>query len=141
MIEMPWKIIALQTIRGTTAKPGELAVAELVKIAPGFFAHDAAPRVYWITNTGTGWSLRGGHVHPDGGKREIIVALAGAIEFDLHAAMSCGKIVLDDPGHGLLIPNGVWHGVRISPGGILLSIASTLYASDESVTAKPCRCP
>ena len=117
-----------------------LTIAELVKIAPAFFPNNAAPRTYWIINDTQEWSMRGGHYHPEGGKREFVVALAGRIGFELHAEASCGDAWLDSPEFGLLIPNGVWHSVRLSPGAILLSIVSTLYAPDESVTTKPCRC-
>lgn len=141
MIEMPWKIISLQTVSGTLEKPGDLTIAELANIAPGFFPGDAAPRVYWIANGGRAWSVRGGHYHPEGGKRELIVAMLGEIEFELHSVGGCGHAKLTESSQGLLIPGGVWHGVRISPGGALLSIASTLYAPGESVIEKPCACP
>jgi hypothetical protein len=140
MSELPWKIVNLQNVR-TPGKPGLLAIAELAKIAAGFFPDDAAPRVYWIINDGPEWSLRGGHYHPEGGKRELIMALSGQIEFDLHAVAACGKLRIETPTQGLLISSGVWHGVRLSPGAILLSIASTLYMPDESVMAKLCNCP
>lgn len=133
-----WDLVDLQAFR-TAGKPGLLAVAELPKHALGLF--EAAPRVYVIVNDSGDWSVRGGHLHPEGGKKELIVALQGTIEFELHAASGCGRVTLDAPTRGLLLPNGTWHGVRLSPGAILLSVASTLYAPDESVAAKPCGCP
>ncbi len=134
----PWQIVDLQAFR-IAGKPGLLAVAELPKQALGLF--DSSPRVYFIVNDSGDWSARGGHLHPSGGKKELIVALQGAIGFDLHSAGGCGRVTLDVPTRGLLIPNGTWHGARISPGGILLSITSTLYAPDESILDKPCGCP
>lgn len=137
-MDRPWKIVDLQAVR-TAGKPGLLAIAELPKHVLGLFP--AAPRVYYIVNDSGDWSVRGGHYHPEGGKKELIVALQGEIEFDLHAAGACDREVLKTPTQGLVIPNGVWHGVRLSPGAILLSIASTLYAPDEARTEKPCGCP
>lgn len=139
MFKPVWRLVELQSV-GVAGKEGILTIAELSKIVPGFFPLDAAPRVYWITNPSAEWIERGGHVHPEGGKRELIVALAGRIDFEMHAPGSCGTASCQDSSHGMLIPNGVWHRVRLSPGAILLSIASTLYALDESVTAKPCNC-
>lgn len=140
-MERPWKIVDLQAIHAA-GKPGRLVVAEMAKLAPEFFPGDAAPRVYWIVNDSGGWSARGGHYHPDGGKRELLVAVTGIVEVDLHSAQACGETLLVSvSSQGLLIPNGVWHGVRLSPGSVLLSIASTLYAPDESISSKPCRCP
>lgn len=136
----PWRIVDLQTV-SMPDKPGLLAIAELAKIAPGFFPNDAAPRVYWIRGSQSEWDIRGGHYHPEGGKREMIVAIAGEIRFDLHAEAACGQVTLNGrKQQGLLIPNGVWHGLRLSPAAVLLSIASTLYAPDESIAAKPCGC-
>lgn len=134
----PWKIVDLQNVR-TEGKPGLLAIAELPKHVLGLFA--SAPRVYFIVNDSGDWSARGGHYHPEGGKKELIVAVQGMIEFDLHAAGGCGREVLETPTRGLVIPNGVWHGVRLSPGAVLLSIASTLYLPDEARTEKLCGCP
>ncbi|MEK7546249.1 MAG: FdtA/QdtA family cupin domain-containing protein [Patescibacteria group bacterium] len=131
-----WKIVDLQCVR-TSGKPGLLAIAELPKHVLGLFS--SAPRVYFIVNDSGDWSVRGGHFHPEGGKKELIIALQGRIEFDLHAAAGCGREVLESPTRGLVIPNGVWHGVRLSPGAILLSIASTLYAPDEAIAARPCQ--
>jgi len=140
-MERPWKNVELQAIY-TAGKPGRLVVAEPVKLAPEFFPGDAAPRVYWIVNDSGVWSERGGHYHPEGGKRELLVAVSGVVEVELHSAAACEELVLVGASPlGLLIPNGVWHGVRIGPGSVLLSIASTLYAPDESVTTKPCRHP
>jgi len=136
-MDRPWKIVDLQSVR-TPGKPGLLAVAELPKHALGLF--EAAPRVYVIVNDSGEWSVRGGHLHPEGGKKELIIAMQGTIEFDLHAVGGCGREVLETPMRGLVIPNGVWHGVRLSPSAILLSIASTLYAPDEAIAAKPCGC-
>ena len=137
-MERLWKIVGLQAIR-TPGKPGLMVVAELPRHVAGLF--EASPRTYFIVNDSDGWSARGGHRHPAGGKKELIVAVRGIIEFDLHAQDACGHETLDDPSQGLLIPNGVWHGVRMSPGAVLLSIASTLYAPDEALLDKPCGCP
>ena len=134
----PWKIVDLQAIR-TAGKPGLMVVTELPKHAAGLF--ETSPRTYFIVNDTDAWSARGGHRHPAGGKKELIVAVRGAVEFDLHSADACGREVLEDPGRGLLIPNDVWHGVRLSPGAVLLSIASTLYAPEESLLDKLCACP
>ncbi|MFA5854099.1 MAG: WxcM-like domain-containing protein [Patescibacteria group bacterium] len=139
MSEVPWKIVSFQNVR-TPGKPGLLTIVEPAKIAAGFFPNDAAPRVYWIRNDGSDWITRGGHYHPEGGKRELLVALAGRIRFELHAEGVCGDVWLDRPELGLLIPSGVWHRLQLSPGALLLSIASTLYRPDESVSAKPCAC-
>ena len=140
MIETPWTVVELPSLR-TPGKPGRLSIIELATIAQGFFPNDAAPRVYLIDNDTPEWSARGGHQHPEGGKRELLVALRGQIEFDLHSASVCLGMTLCLPTRGLLLPNGVWHGVSLSPGALLLAIASTLYAPDEALAAKPCRCP
>jgi hypothetical protein len=139
MFKPVWRLVELQSMHAT-GKEGVLTIAELSKIAPGFFPLDVAPRVYWITNPSMSWIVRGGHMHPEGGKRELIVALAGRIDFEMHMPGFCGEESCADSKRGMLIPNGVWHRMRLSPGAILLSIASTLYAPDESVTAKPCNC-
>ncbi len=133
----PWKRVDLPFSR---SKPGLMVIAELGIIAPEFFPNEAAPRIYWISNTTSDWVERGGHVHPVGGKRELIVAISGEIEFDLHAAEACGRLRLESPGVGVLIPNGVWHRARLSPSAVLLSIASTLYVVGESALEKPCGC-
>ncbi len=140
MYETPWRVVELPSVR-TSGKPGRLSIIELAKIAEGFFPNDAAPRVYLIDNDTPDWSARGGHQHPEGGKRELLVVLRGEIEFDLHSASACLRMTLSLPTRGLLLPNGVWHGVCLSPGALLLAVASTLYASDEARTEKPCLCP
>ena len=119
-----------------THKEGKLIIAEVRKISADMFL--SAPRVYWIVND-TGKEIeRGGHYHPEGGKKEIMVCLTGKANVELHSKTFCTHVTLDSPKLGLLIPNMLWHKVLMFPGAILLCIASTEYHNEECLTALPC---
>lgn len=99
---------------------------------------DAARRVYWVVNLGDEVKDHGGHYHPEGGKQEILVCLGGTAHVKLVDASGNEDIFdLNDPRVGLVVVSGVWHQLSLEPDTILLSIASTNYASDEAVTEKP----
>ncbi|MEK7159494.1 MAG: FdtA/QdtA family cupin domain-containing protein [Patescibacteria group bacterium] len=129
----------LITLPVLTHKPGDLIIAEPRKICLNFF--HSAPRVYWIINNTEQEVERGGHCHPQGGKREIMICLSGLANVELHCLQFCTHVTLDSPKQGLLVPNMLWHKVRLAPGAILLSIASTERSSDECIDKMPCNCP
>lgn len=122
----------------TDGKPGALFVTEACKITGGLFS--AAPRVYWIINDSDSDSIRGGHGHPEGGKLEYLVCLHGHVEAELHSDEECETLILEGSTTALVIPTGIWHRFRLSPGAILLSVASTEFSSDEAFTEMPCAC-
>jgi dTDP-4-dehydrorhamnose 3,5-epimerase-like enzyme len=122
-----------------THKEGKLILAEVRKVSSGLFL--SAPRVYWIVNDTEKEIERGGHYHPKGGKKEIMICLSGKANIELHAQAFCTHVTLDSPKLGLLIPNMLWHKVLMFPGAILLCIASTEYNQEECSTALPCNDP
>ena len=86
-------------------------------------------------------ATRGGHLHPKGMKQEIFISLRGVASVELHTPdNACSVVVLDKPALALVISEGVWHEVTISPDGILLVIADSLYCEGEGVDEKPCHC-
>jgi len=134
-MEDTWSLVTLPSYR---TKPGPLCVAEIVKIAPGFFPGDAAPRVYWVVNDTPERVVRGGHSHPPGGKREIMIVPMGKAVIHLHSPGRCGAVTLDAPDRALVLPNGIWHLVELEPASMLLAIVSTLFKVDEAVTEMDC---
>ena len=136
MLKVPrWRLIEMEEVRN---KPGVMVIAEFTKLIPDLFT--TVPRVYWIVNDTPNESVRGGHYHPPGGKQEMWVCFNGTANVKLHSVEGCGELALDSPSKVLVIPSKVWHEVTLSPGAILVSMASTLYSSHESVTDLPCSC-
>jgi len=130
-----WELVELSSFF-TEGKPGQLIVAEIENVTDGLF--EEARRVYWIVNNTQGWSERGGHYHPVGGKQEFMVCLFGRAIFTLEDADKREVYFeLSGPNWAVVIPSGVWHSVELSPGAILLSVASTNFESDEAITNKP----
>jgi len=136
---MLWKIVELPTITDEV-RGGSLIIAEINKVTGNAFT--AARRVYYIINTENQQISRGGHYHPVGGKQEILLALSGKAIFDLHGPGACQEgLILDRPTQALFIPGNVWHAVKLDPGTILVSIASTNYDAKESIPDLPfCSC-
>ena len=140
-MEKEWKVTTVKEVR-KKGKIGTLFEADIEEVTKGLFG--CAPRVYWINNGTPVKSYRGGHHHLIDGKQEFLLCLSGEVKVEIHATEErggCGRIILDSPVKALVIPSMVWHGVEISPHGILLAIASTKYKEGESIEKlKECSC-
>ncbi len=134
-----WKLVDLPVFFDKS-RGGRFYVAEVAKVAEGLFT--SAPRIYFIANNEARVITRGGHCHPENGKSEFLCAICGFATVELHGAEAChGGVVLDAPEKVLLIPPGVWHGVTLYAGAVLLVVASTVYSPNECVADKPsCFC-
>lgn len=128
-----WKLINLPTQHH---KPGLLVLSEPKIVSAGSFLE--SKRIYWITNNTGETIVRGCHYHPAGGKEEYLVCLHGKAIVELHSQNGCGQETLADSTTALYLPTGVWHGVTLTPGSILLSVASLEPRPNEANTAKPC---
>lgn len=136
MLKTPWKIVHFPELG---YKPGLLIIAQnFLKVTELF---EECRRVYWIINNTPYPVERGGHFHPAGGKKEILVCLNGRAEIIFHSADGCENIDLDYPSVGVVIREETWHKVILSPGAILLAIASTVQSPDEAIEFLPrCQC-
>jgi dTDP-4-dehydrorhamnose 3,5-epimerase-like enzyme len=119
-------------------KPGTLYVSHVDEITGSLFTQ--APRVYWNVNDTAAPTVRGGHVHPEGGKQEYLVCLHGEAIAELHSASGCERVAMKDPETALVLPCGVWHRFILSPGAVLLAVASEPFQAEESLTQLPCDC-
>lgn len=124
-------------------KPGSLyRVAINADPETAVFFPQGCRESYFIINDTDSDAVRGGHVHGIGTKAEIFVAVQGRAHVVYHSPDGCGDISLESPEHGLCIPPGVWHSVRLTPGSILVVYASVTIEEDNTTTdAKPCSCP
>lgn len=138
-----WKLVELPRFADPN-RGGILSVAEVAKVTDGVF--DGARRVYFIVNHERKVIVRGGHYHPAGGKLEFMFVPVGLAAVELHSASGCDEMVfLYEPKQkavkGIFIPANVWHRVKIYPGSVLVSIASTNYDPSESIAdLSTCAC-
>lgn len=138
-----WKLVELPRFTDPN-RGGILSVADVAKVTCGSFGN--ARRVYFIANHESEAIVRGGHYHPDGGKLEFMFVPIGRASAELHSSSGCDEnLILDEPKekpvYGVFIPSNVWHRVKIYPGSILVSIASTNFDPSESIADMPlCAC-
>lgn len=138
-----WKLVELSRF-ADDKRGGILSVAEVAKVTCGSFG--SARRVYFIANHERKVIVRGGHYHPSEGKLEFMFVPIGLASVELHSASGCDEnLFLDEPKQkpvcGVFIPSNVWHRVKIYPGSVLVSIASTNFDPSESIAdLPPCAC-
>lgn len=105
---------------------GFLTVAEFPSVVPF-----EIKRTYWTYFTPHNVE-RGSHAHKE--LEQLIVAVAGKIEFDLES--KDGKFLkytLDHPTKALYIPKGYWRTIRFAPDTVLLCLASLKYDEGDYI--------
>ena len=109
-----------------TVEIGFLTVAEFPSNVPF-----EIKRTYWTYFTPDDVE-RGSHAHKE--LEQIIVAVAGKIEFDLESKDGKKlKYILDHPTKALYIPKGYWRTIRFAPDTVLLCLASLVYDKDDYI--------
>ena len=99
---------------------GYITVAEFPKNIPF-----EIKRTYWTYYTPNNVE-RGNHAHKE--LQQIIVAVAGVIEFDLESIQGDKfNFKLDNPNQGLYIPKEYWRVIHFSHSAVLLCLASLEY--------------
>ncbi len=105
---------------------GYITVAEYQKSIPF-----EIKRVYWTYYT-PHEVIRGGHAHK--ALRQIIIAVSGSIEFNIES--QTGEkffFKLEQPKHGLFIPEMCWRTIRFSHNAVLLCLASREYEESDYI--------
>ncbi|MEZ5382488.1 MAG: cupin domain-containing protein [Microthrixaceae bacterium] len=69
--------------------------------------------------TGDTMPPHNGEMHPDGD--EVLIMVSGAIDVDLELDAGA-ETVRVDPGQALIVPQGVWHLIRLVEPGQLVNI-------------------
>jgi len=88
-------------------------------------------RTYWTYYTPNNVE-RGNHAHKK--LQQIIVAVAGIIEFDLESIQGEKfKFKLDNPNQGLYIPIEYWRVIHFSHSAVLLCLASLEYDVNDYI--------
>ncbi len=88
-------------------------------------------RTYWTYFTPNNVE-RGNHGHKE--LQQIIVAVAGIIEFDLESKQGEKfNFKLDNPNQGLYIPKEYWRVIHFSHSAVLLCLASLEYNADDYI--------
>lgn len=101
-----------------TSVPLEVNETFWEKLATGGFDHLGPGRLvstYEFSADWTGWER-----HPAG--EEVVILIAGALEFVLESAQGERNIALDQPGQFLLVPRGVWHTANVAASATALFI-------------------
>jgi dTDP-4-dehydrorhamnose 3,5-epimerase-like enzyme len=102
---------------------GDIAVIEGTAQVPF-----AIERVYYLYSVPEG-ARRGGHAHRR--LRQVLIAVAGALDVVLDDARERRSVRLDAPNRGLYLPSMVWRElVNFADGTVCLVLASEPY--DES---------
>jgi hypothetical protein len=92
-------------------------------------------RLYWLYDVPVG-QVRGSHAHK--ALRQLIVAVAGALEVELDDGHSRRSITLERPDEGLFLPPGIWRNLSgFSPGTACLVLASLPYDEADYIRDYP----
>jgi hypothetical protein len=122
-IEHPY-LIDLKSIG--SSELGFITVAEFPKNIPF-----EIKRTYWTYFTPNNVE-RGNHAHRQ--LQQIIVAVAGVIEFDLESKQGEKfNFRLDNPNKGLYIPKEYWRVIHFSHNAVLLCLASLVYDANDYI--------
>ena len=88
-------------------------------------------RVYWIYDV-PGGEIRGGHAFRD--TEELIVALSGSFDINLHDGSEHHSYHLNRSYYGILIPKMIWRSLEnFSTNSLALIIASTDYVEKDYI--------
>ncbi|KQZ31805.1 WxcM-like domain-containing protein [Duganella sp. Root1480D1] len=101
-----------------TSVPLEVNESFWQDLATGGFAHLGPGRLvstYDFSEDWTSWEQ-----HPAG--EEVVVLISGALEFVLEMGDAERKVTLDQPGHFLLVPRGIWHTANVTQKAKVLFI-------------------
>ena len=74
-------------------------------------------------------SNRGGHSHFCG--QELIVAISGSFEVELHDGVKSQRWRLDRPYKGLYVPTGLWRTIDNFSGGAVCMVLTSIEYSEE----------
>lgn len=117
-------IIDLKSIG--SSELGYITVAEFPKSIPF-----EIKRTYWTYYTPNNVE-RGNHAHKE--LQQIIVAVAGVIEFNLESIQGEKfNFKLDNPNQGLYIPKEYWRVIHFSHSAVLLCLASLEYNVNDYI--------
>lgn len=90
-------------------------------------------RVFWIYNVPQG-SERGGHAHRS--CAELLIALHGSFDLDLHDGKQSITVHLDNPSRGVIIRPMVWCRLyNFSPDFVGLCLASQPYKPEGYINS------
>lgn len=89
-------------------------------------------RTYWIY--GADNQTRGGHRHHN--TRQALIAISGTVTIYMNDGVTSENVVLDSPGHCLLVEPKDWHTMTFGPGSVLLVIASHPYDRSDYIDEK-----
>lgn len=88
-------------------------------------------RVYWIYDVPAG-EFRGSHSHHEG--RELLIAVSGSFNVNLHDGNSETTYTLNRPYQGLFVPPGYWRTLdNFSSGSVCMVLTSMPYTEDDYV--------
>ncbi len=88
-------------------------------------------RVYWIYDV-PGGEYRGGHAFKQ--TDELIVALSGSFDLNLHDGMIEYKFSLNRSYYGVIVPRMIWRMIdNFSTNSLALIIASTDYSEEDYI--------
>lgn len=103
---------------GGSSVPLEVNESFWQKLTSGGFAHLGPGRLvstYDFSEDWTSWEQ-----HPAG--EEVVVLIAGALEFVLETSDGERTLTLDQPGQFLLVPRGTWHTANVARSAKVLFI-------------------
>ena len=88
-------------------------------------------RIYWCYDTPADY-LRGRHAHRD--NEQVMIALRGQADIELESPQGhTHGYCLRQPDRGLYVPRMHWREIRLSPGAVLLCLASQPFSEADYV--------
>jgi dTDP-4-dehydrorhamnose 3,5-epimerase-like enzyme len=88
-------------------------------------------RIYWVYNIQYE-TTRGGHAHVD--DEQVLICVSGKTQLRIiNRLKNEFHFMLDKPTKGVYIPKMMWREIVLSPGSVLLSLASTLYEPKDYI--------
>ncbi|MCK9617643.1 MAG: FdtA/QdtA family cupin domain-containing protein [Lentimicrobiaceae bacterium] len=88
-------------------------------------------RVYWIYDV-PGGQTRGGHAFKE--QQEIVVALSGSFDVEIHDGITEKRFHLNRSYFGLYIPQKLWRFMdNFSTNSVALVLSSTFYQEDDYI--------
>ncbi len=88
-------------------------------------------RVYWCYDTPVNY-LRGRHAHRD--NEQVIIVLRGQADVRLESPQGrTHRYCLRQPDRGLYVPRMHWREIRLSPGAVLLCLASQPFSEADYI--------